>query len=236
MAEAEEFGALTLFVTAAKGHDFYARPTFGWSGEVTSADVERVRARQRQLGFPECFEWVVELCPSLGTAIANSDDPALTVREFPLLVLDRWPEQGPGPVSAPVSDSAARILEPVVAAVLDPVGGRAVSAGQHLPSGPTSQIMGIGTLPSERRHGHATTLTALLASDARARAVRRRRRDVAGVRLAAVGAVRVDDRLQIALRPRVADVAGEQVGPGRAGVRQVAHRVDLPDHGALVWR
>lgn len=225
VAEAEEFGALTLFVTAAKGHDFYARPALGWSGEVTPADVDRVRARQRQLGFPECFEWVVDLCPSLGPAIAGSDGPGLAVREFPLLVLDRWPEQGPGPVPVPAPDSAARILGPddpaladalavpglafahpgsatgpvglaeldraiagsadrgipaglrdqmragrtVVAAVLDPVGGRAVSAGQHLPSGPTSQIMGIGTLPSERRHGHATTLTTLLASDARAR-------------------------------------------------------------------
>ena len=36
---------------------FYARPALG-ARPVAPDDVERVRARQRELGVPEAFEWV----------------------------------------------------------------------------------------------------------------------------------------------------------------------------------
>ena len=49
-------------------------------------------------------------------------------------------------------------------------------------------------------------------------------------RLGPVRAVGVDDRLDVALGLRVAQVAGQQVEPGRGAVGQVAHLGDLPDH------
>lgn len=87
-ARAEEFGPLTLFVREGEGWPFYARPASGYEGEVPVAAVERVRARQRELGVPEAFEWVAETAPGLRAAVEAS---GLTVHEHPLMVL-----AGPG--------------------------------------------------------------------------------------------------------------------------------------------
>ncbi|MFE2547584.1 GNAT family N-acetyltransferase [Streptomyces sp. NPDC059355] len=84
-ARAEDFGPLTLFVREGQGWPFYARPTPGWSGAVSAADVARVRARQQQLGIPESFEWVAETAPALRAAV---EETGLTVHEHPLMVLD----------------------------------------------------------------------------------------------------------------------------------------------------
>ncbi|MER8222566.1 GNAT family N-acetyltransferase [Streptomyces sp. NPDC094143] len=84
-ARAEDFGPLTLFLREGQGWPFYARPTLGWSGAVSAADVNRVRARQRELGVPESFEWVAETTPALRAAV---EEAGLAVHEHPLMVLD----------------------------------------------------------------------------------------------------------------------------------------------------
>ncbi|MEN8650528.1 GNAT family N-acetyltransferase [Streptomyces sp. 21So2-11] len=87
-ARAEDFGPLTLFVRDPEGAGFpyYARPTRGWTGaRVTVEVVERVRARQRELGVPETFEWVPETAPDLRPALEES---GLVAQERPLMLLD----------------------------------------------------------------------------------------------------------------------------------------------------
>jgi hypothetical protein len=82
-ARAEAHGSLTLFVNDGPGWPFYARPTRG-TATVTPTDVDRVRARQRQLGIPETFEWIAEMTPSLGPAASAT---GLAVTDHPLLVV-----------------------------------------------------------------------------------------------------------------------------------------------------
>ncbi|WUX62161.1 GNAT family N-acetyltransferase [Streptomyces sp. NBC_01431] len=84
-ARVEDFGPLSLFVREGAGWPFYARPAAGHSGPVTAADVDAVRARQRELGVPEAFEWVAEVSPALRVAVEES---GLAVHEHPLMVLD----------------------------------------------------------------------------------------------------------------------------------------------------
>ncbi|WP_330330305.1 GNAT family N-acetyltransferase [Streptomyces sp. NBC_00536] len=90
-ARAEGFGPLTLFVQEGTGWPYYARPALGDgtapgpAPEVSVADVIRVRARQRELGVPEAFEWVAENTPSLRAA---AEGAGLHVHAHPLMVLD----------------------------------------------------------------------------------------------------------------------------------------------------
>jgi ribosomal protein S18 acetylase RimI-like enzyme len=83
-ARVEDFGPLSLFVQSGAGWPYYARPAAGWTGPVTAPDVDRVRARQRELGIPESFEWVAEVSPALRAAIEAS---GLPVTEHPLMAL-----------------------------------------------------------------------------------------------------------------------------------------------------
>ncbi len=99
-ARAEDFGPLTLFVRDDGGHPYYARPTPGRPEPVTVEQVEAVRARQRELGIPESFEWVAETTPGLKAAVAES---GLQIEECPLLVLTAEPTLVP--------ETTARILE-----------------------------------------------------------------------------------------------------------------------------
>ncbi|WP_435649389.1 GNAT family N-acetyltransferase [Kitasatospora purpeofusca] len=90
-ARVEDFGPLSLFVAEGTGWPYYARPALGHEGPAaTAADVRRVRARQRELGLPEAFEWVAEHDPLLRAAV---EEAGLTVHEHPLLVLG--PQDGP---------------------------------------------------------------------------------------------------------------------------------------------
>ncbi|MFB7949545.1 GNAT family N-acetyltransferase, partial [Kitasatospora phosalacinea] len=75
----------TLFVRTGPGWHYYGRPALGGPGTFTAEDVERVRARQRELGAPESFEWVHETSPALRAA---AEAAGLEVHEHPLLVLD----------------------------------------------------------------------------------------------------------------------------------------------------
>ncbi|GLF99180.1 GNAT family N-acetyltransferase [Streptomyces yaizuensis] len=85
-ARAEDFGPLTLFVRdGGAGGPYYARPALDATGVVTADAVARVRARQRELGVPERFEWVAETTPALRAAVAGT---GLAVQEYPLMVLD----------------------------------------------------------------------------------------------------------------------------------------------------
>jgi ribosomal protein S18 acetylase RimI-like enzyme len=83
-ARVEDFGPLSLFLQSGAGWPYYARPAFGFTGQVTVADVDRVRARQRELGIPESFEWVAEVSPGLRAAVEES---GLPVSEHPLMAL-----------------------------------------------------------------------------------------------------------------------------------------------------
>jgi ribosomal protein S18 acetylase RimI-like enzyme len=83
-SRAESVGPLTLFVNESVGWRYYARPTPGVS-EVTPGDVERARARQRELAQPEALEWLLELTPSMGPAAAAT---GMRILEHPLMVLE----------------------------------------------------------------------------------------------------------------------------------------------------
>src|SRR4051812_40550764 len=87
-ARAEEVGPFTLFLKRGEGWDYYARPRLGFTGQVTRADVDAVRARQRELGVAENLEWVHQTTPSLLGAARTSGPPGvppLSVGECPLL-------------------------------------------------------------------------------------------------------------------------------------------------------
>ena len=82
--EPERVGPFTLFVRRDAGWPYYARPTPGCQG-VQPSDVDLVRVRQRALGLPETFEWIVDVVPSVGPAATES---GLAVSEHPLMYLD----------------------------------------------------------------------------------------------------------------------------------------------------
>jgi ribosomal protein S18 acetylase RimI-like enzyme len=78
-ADAVQVGPFTLFVrNHPQGWHYSARPRFGLGLDepVTSADVQAVRARQRELGVPESLEWVHGTTPGLLEAAALQDSPA----------------------------------------------------------------------------------------------------------------------------------------------------------------
>ncbi|OHX06613.1 GNAT family N-acetyltransferase [Micromonospora sp. WMMB235] len=104
-ARTEDYGALVLFVRDGDGWPFYARPRLDATEHPTLADVTAVRARQRELGLPEAFEWVHEHQPDL-LAVARS--AGLSVLEAPLMLLE--PERLPDPGT--FSDVPVRVLDP----------------------------------------------------------------------------------------------------------------------------
>jgi ribosomal protein S18 acetylase RimI-like enzyme len=110
-ADVEEHGALTLFVSRIAWR-YYGRPRLGLSEDVGADDVAAVRARQRELGVREAFEWVHETTPSLeGAAIGAG----LEVRQVPLLALepDAW---SPPPTPPGVSMRMLGADDPALAA------------------------------------------------------------------------------------------------------------------------
>jgi GNAT superfamily N-acetyltransferase len=102
-ADAEDLGPFTLFVSRG-GWPYYARPRRGYAGPpATVQDVFGVRARQRDRGLPESFEWVDEVAPGLIEVVERS---GLAVERLPLLTLS-------GPVgAAPVAGAGVRIVAP----------------------------------------------------------------------------------------------------------------------------
>ncbi|MFC9245959.1 GNAT family N-acetyltransferase [Streptomyces sp. NPDC057136] len=89
-AEAEAYGPLRLFVRRAAGAPYYggpshAQPTPAGAAAVTGADIALVRARQRELGVPEAFEWLDEVAPAMRGLVEAAGLPVL---ERPLMVID----------------------------------------------------------------------------------------------------------------------------------------------------
>jgi ribosomal protein S18 acetylase RimI-like enzyme len=84
VARAEPIGPFTLFVNPGPGWPYYARPSLG-AASFSSHDVQRVRARQRELGIPESFEWVPEVTPALAEVVNAA---GLPVSDHPLMLLD----------------------------------------------------------------------------------------------------------------------------------------------------
>jgi hypothetical protein len=88
LARAEAHGPLMLFVSGEEGAGggwgpYYARPRRGTQETITAAHVREVRARQRQLGVPESFEWIAQTVPGLArTATAAG----LDVSAHPLMI------------------------------------------------------------------------------------------------------------------------------------------------------
>jgi ribosomal protein S18 acetylase RimI-like enzyme len=91
-ARAQEIGPFVLFVNDGAGWSYYARPRLG-ATSFGAADVQQVRARQRELGVPESFEWVAETTPALRAA---AEAGGLAVIDHPLMVLAK-----PTPCPAP---------------------------------------------------------------------------------------------------------------------------------------
>ncbi|MGN9790348.1 GNAT family N-acetyltransferase [Streptomyces sp. OZ13] len=223
-AEAEEFGPLRLFVRKEPGAPYYggpghARPALANSA-VTAADIALVRARQRELGVPEAFEWLAEVTPALRVRI---EEAGLPVAERPLMVLDPHHPLPP----QPLPDVTIRALDaddPALPAVLALPGpafaaegtargeagptelataaeklaaddtpatirpslraghktlvaafapdGTPLAVGHYHPADGTTEIGGIGTLPTARRQGLGAAVMAALATHARDHGVR----------------------------------------------------------------
>jgi ribosomal protein S18 acetylase RimI-like enzyme len=103
-AHAEMHGPLVLFVPVKPGFPYYARPHAGDRGPVTAADVRAVRARQRELRFPESFEWIEDCAPEMAAAAAEA---GLRVHRHPLLVLGTLAPPPPVPSATVVAIMAA---------------------------------------------------------------------------------------------------------------------------------
>jgi ribosomal protein S18 acetylase RimI-like enzyme len=105
-ARPEELGDYVLFVRRSEGGwPFYARPRLGAVTAPAAADITTVRARQRELGLPESFEWIHEVKPDL-LAVARS--AGLDVQQAPLMVLE--PEALPP--AERFADLPVRLLDP----------------------------------------------------------------------------------------------------------------------------
>ena len=108
-ADVEEIGAFTLFVSRIPWR-LYARPRLGLTSDVGADDVAAVRARQRELGVREAFEWVHETTPSMAGA---AEAAGLAVTRVPLLALEPAAWEAPPPPAG----LATRLLAPGDAAL-----------------------------------------------------------------------------------------------------------------------
>ncbi|MDX2933970.1 GNAT family N-acetyltransferase [Streptomyces ipomoeae] len=225
-ADAEEFGPMRLFVRKERGTPYYggpshAQPIAEGAGTVTAADIARVRARQRELGVPEAFEWLAEAAPTLRARIEAA---GLPVRERPLMTLDPHHPLPPQPLPDGVTlrvltaddpvlpralalprlafaeagtavgatgrvelsaaaeeltaDGTVEAIRPTLRAghktliaALAP-DGTPLGVGHYHPANGTTEIGGVGTLPTARRQGLAAAVTAALAGHARDHGVR----------------------------------------------------------------
>lgn len=254
-ADAEDFGPLRLFVRREPGAPYYggpshAQPTAEGAACAGPADIARVRARQRELGVPEAFEWLAESAPALQARIEAA---GLTVLRRPLMALPAHHPLPPQPLPDGVTLRALTADDPALPAALalprlaftkaaaptadpsertnpsdrvdptDPAGlptrtvaaatdlpdratlsklaeeltgdgtvaavrptisaghktliaalapdGTPLATGHYHPANATTEIGGVGTLPSARRQGLAGAVTAALATHARAHGI-----------------------------------------------------------------
>jgi GNAT superfamily N-acetyltransferase len=166
-ADVEEHGALTLFVSRIPWR-FYGRPRLGLSEDIGADDVAAVRARQRELGVREAFEWVHETTPSLAGAAIGA---GLEVRQVPLLAFepDGWsaPPAPPGvavrmlDADDPALAGAQGVVELAFASA-DPVLGTAGPQERDLAA---AKLGDLGFLRERMRRGLTATAVAESAAD-----------------------------------------------------------------------
>ncbi|MEU9674528.1 GNAT family N-acetyltransferase [Streptomyces parvus] len=172
-ADAEAFGPLRLFVRNQPGTPYYggpshAQPTAEGSAAVTAADISRVRARQRELGVPEAFEWLAEAAPTLRARIEAA---GLPVQERPLMALDPDRALPPPPLPDSVTIRALTADDPALPAALAlprlafADAGTAVGvAGRAELTAVAGELAANGTVATTRpafRAGHKTLMAAL---------------------------------------------------------------------------
>ncbi|GGV22417.1 hypothetical protein GCM10010260_73410 [Streptomyces filipinensis] len=172
-AEAEDFGPLRLFVRKEPGTPYYggpshAQPIAQGASAVTAADIACVRARQRELGVPEAFEWLAEAAPGMRVLVEGSGLPVL---ERPLMDIDR--PVAPAPLPDGVKLRVMTADDPALPAVLAlprlAFGQQDTALG---PAGPAeslsvaAELSEDGTVESVRptlRAGHKTLIAAVAA-------------------------------------------------------------------------
>lgn len=160
-ATAVDDGPLRLFTRDGPGWPFYARPVPG-GAPVSPGDVQRVRDRQRSLGVPEAFEWVLAEAPTMADAVAGA---GLPVRVCPLLVLDGDPAHAPLP-----DGCSARLLGPAdgdLASAADAVNA-VVAAAFGVPAPGAISARALTALRTDLSEG---AVARLLATDADGRPV-----------------------------------------------------------------
>ncbi|WSP81505.1 GNAT family N-acetyltransferase [Streptomyces sp. NBC_01235] len=173
-ADAEDFGPLRLFVRKEPGAPYYggpshAQPTAEGAACVGSDDIARVRARQRELGVPEAFEWLAESAPTLRARIEAA---GLEVLRRPLMVLPPHHSLPPQPLPDGVTLRALTADDPVLPAAL--ALPRLAFAGKSTPttgaldrtelSRPAEELTADGTVATIRptiRDGRKTLVAAL---------------------------------------------------------------------------
>ncbi|MBO7937331.1 GNAT family N-acetyltransferase [Streptomyces sp. S9] len=165
-ADAEEYGTLRLFVRKEPGAPYYGGPGHaqpGGAGSVADGDIARVRARQRELGVPEGFEWLAEAAPDLRERVGAA---GLTVAERPLMVLDPGLPLAPRALPAGVFVRAVEADDPALPAVLALprlAFGRDDTAGVRELAAAAEGVVADGTVEAVRptlRAGHKRLLAA----------------------------------------------------------------------------
>jgi GNAT superfamily N-acetyltransferase len=199
-ARVEPFGSLVLFVKE-HGWPLYARPLPGVEQPPTVTDVTAVRARQRELGLPEAFEWVHETTPAL-TDLASS--AGLSILHAPLMVLDPAALPAPSRSASAAGPAAVALPADVGVRLLDPASatfGRDLAVSQAVAQvgfRAPGTATGVGG-PSER--------DALVPELSDAEVADERTRITDGVRFAAIAESPTGGILATGKVQRVADVA-----------------------------
>ncbi|WBB80059.1 GNAT family N-acetyltransferase [Micromonospora sp. WMMD882] len=188
-AHPEAYGALVLFVRDGAGWPFYARPRRDADRPPSLADINDVRARQRELGLPEAFEWVHETTPDL-LAVARS--AGLSVLEAPLMVLDPAALPDPGALT----DVPVRLLDPAAPDFAAQVAVRRAVAA-----------VGFGAAGTAPGHVGPTERDAAVAELDLAAVEEEGSRIGDGRRLSAIAATPADGALASGMAMRVDDVA-----------------------------
>ncbi|MGY4978501.1 GNAT family N-acetyltransferase [Streptomyces sp. 900105755] len=178
-SDAEEFGSLRLFVRREPGAPYYggpghAQPVAGGAAADTAYDIARVRARQRELGVPEAFEWLAEAAPALRTDIEAA---GLTVAERPLMALPPHRPVDPQPLPEGVTLRVLTADDPALPATLalprlafGHQGTESGPAGREELTAVAAELTQDGTVATTRptvRAGHKTLIAALAPDSSR---------------------------------------------------------------------
>lgn len=225
-ARAEDIGGLVLFVREGAGWPFYARPRPDVDGTPSAADITAARARQRDLGLPEAFEWVHENTPDL-LAVARS--AGLAVLEAPLMVLD------PSALPAPSTLSSVPIR------VVDPDG---LSFGTDIAVARAVAEVGFAAAGTEAGEAGPAERDAAVRALEEAEVAEERRRAANRARITAVAGTDTDGMLASGIGMRTGDVveiagvatlpAARRRGLGAAVTAAIARRA-LDDGADVVF-